>query len=286
MIRLHQIQFGYGSAPLLRNLDFVVEPGSVCGLLGQNGVGKTTLMKIISGLRFAQAGEVEVVGFNPAERRPQFLSQVFYLPEIVALPNLRPAAYLQSVAPFYPAFDHALFRQYTEEFSLPMDRPLNQLSLGESRKVMLAFALAAGCRLLLLDEPANGLDIPSRKQLRRLLAMGVRDDRAVIISTHHVHDIEALVDSVAIFHGGGIVLHQSIAALTRRLIVSSQGEPPNPESVLYSERSAGGYTVLRELRDEPESALDLEMLFQAVMADPNRVRAIFGRTKGEPCALC
>ncbi len=143
---------------------------------------------------------------------------------------------------------------------------------------MLAFALAAGCRLLLLDEPANGLDIPSRKQLRKLLALALREDRAIIVSTHQVHDLEALIDSIAILNAGAIVLNEGIESLTRRLYVGRVLEEPEPATVLYSEQVAGGYLVVKERVGEPETALDLETLFQAAVTDPHRLKAIFGRT--------
>jgi ABC-2 type transport system ATP-binding protein len=277
MISLEGVQFGYAHAPLFRSLDLELAPGTVCGLLGKNGAGKTTLMKIMSGLRFAQGGRVRVLGFDPAARQPEFLAKVFYLPETIALPNVLGAAYVRELAPFYPEFDHALYQELVTDFALPVQTALCNLSLGEARKIMLAFALGAGCRLLLLDEPANGLDIPSRKQLRTLLARAMREDRAIVISTHQVHEIEALVDTIAILHGGNIVVHQPVDELTRRIFIGTQAETPEPANTLYSERAVGGWLVVKERTAEPESTLDLETLFQAAVADPDRLKAIFGR---------
>ena len=277
MISLRNLSFAYGESPLFHDLHFEVPSGAVCGLLGKNGMGKTTLMKLISGLRFPHAGQVEVLGVNPADRQPAFLSQVFFLPEVISLPNVSAKSYVGQLAPFYPHFDSRLFDNLVEEFGLTTKTRLGDLSLGESRKTMLAFALAAGCRLLLLDEPANGLDIPSRKQLRKLLAMGMREDRTIIVSTHQVHDIEALVDSVAILHDRRIVLNENVESLSKRLFIGVSSEPPDPATVLYSERTIGGYSIVKERVAEPESALDLEGLFQAAINDPNRLQAIFAR---------
>ena len=278
MISLEQLHFSYAHTLLFENLHLEIAPGSVCGLLGRNGAGKTTLMKVIAGLRFADGGRVNVLGFNPAERHPDFLAEVFYLPEVISLPNVPAKSYVREMAPFYPKFDRAQYDQLVAEFDLPTRARLGDLSLGESRKIMLAFALAAGCRLLLLDEPANGLDIPSRKQLRKLLALALREDRAIIVSTHQVHDLEALIDSIAILNAGAIVLNEGIESLTRRLYVGRVLEEPDPATVLYSERVAGGYLVVKERVGEPETALDLEVLFQAAITDPHRLKAIFGRT--------
>ncbi len=274
-IALHDLQFAYGQRVLFGNLGLMLKSGAVCGLLGKNGAGKTTLMKIMAGLRFAHGGQVRVFDFDPALRQPSFLSQVFYLPETIVLPRVKAEAYVREMAPFYPAFDRALYEELVQEFALPVGTRLSDLSLGEARKIMLAFALAAGSRLLLLDEPANGLDIPARKQLRRMLSLATRGDRVIVISTHQVHDIEALVDSIAILHGGQIVIHRPMEELTRRLYVGVVPEAPTPESVLYSERVVGGYTVVKERSQEPESALDLEGVFHAAIADPARMQSIF-----------
>jgi ABC-2 type transport system ATP-binding protein len=275
MVSLDHIHFAYERRILFSDLSLEIAPGSVCGLLGKNGAGKTTLMKIIAGLRFANAGRLDTLGFQPAHRHPDLLAQVFYLPETIVLPNVSAKSYVAALAPFYPQFDHAHYAELTAEFDLPTQTRLASMSLGESRKMMLAFALAAGCRLLLLDEPANGLDIPSRKQLRKLLALAMRDDRSIVISTHQVHDIEALIDAIAILHNGQIILHETLDALNRRLFIGRQIDAPAPDSALYSERAAGGYAVVKERGAEPETAPDLELLFQAAIADPQRLRAVF-----------
>jgi len=278
MISLDQIGFAYAQPPLFRNLNWEVPSGAVCGLLGRNGAGKTTLMKIVAGLRFPGTGQIQVLGHQPGRRDPEFLQQVFFLPEVLSLPPVRMDGYVRHVAPFYPGFDHGEYQRVAEEFFIPSNTLLSSMSLGEARKAMLAFAIAAGCRLLLLDEPANGLDIPARKHLRSLLARAMHEERTIIISTHQVHEIEALVDSITILHGGSIVLNQPVNELTNRLFFGKLSDPGDPSQVLYSERAVGGYSVLKERTQEPESALDLEMLFQAAMADPNRLKAIFSRT--------
>ena len=170
MIELKEISFGYGKKRLFSGLDLSMEPGTIYGLLGKNGAGKTTLLKIICGLRIAQAGTSRVLGFDSALRPARMLEDIFFLAEELSVPPLTPPVYERLYAPFYPRFDHEAFGGHLSLLEIPTDKKLSELSYGQKKKFLIAFGLASRCRLLLMDEPSNGLDIPSKSQFRRLLA--------------------------------------------------------------------------------------------------------------------
>ncbi len=179
--------FGYNGANVFEDLNLEMTRGNIYGLLGLNGAGKTTLMKLMTGLLFPRTGTVSVLGDNPARRYPDVLSRIFMLPEELHLPGISVKEYLISRSPFFPAFDNERFKRYMGEFDIPQDKKLSKLSYGQQKKFLLSFGLACGSELLVLDEPTNGLDIPSKGMFRRLVAEALSDERVFIISTHQVH---------------------------------------------------------------------------------------------------
>ena len=200
MISIDGLDFGYGEKALFRQLQMSLVPGNIYGLLGLNGAGKSTLLKLMTGLLFPDAGTLSVLGRKPADREPAFLAQVFMLPEELNLPGITGEEYVSGLAPFYPRFDQERFERYSNEFELPRNTKLTAHSYGQKKKFLLAFGLASGTSLLVLDEPTNGLDIPSKGLFRRLVAEALTDDRVFVISTHQVKDVESLIDPIVILH--------------------------------------------------------------------------------------
>ena len=233
VIEIKDLRFGYGKQKLFDHLDLSLDPGNIYGLLGKNGAGKTTLLKLICGLRYAQKGSVRVLGHNAAFRPVHMLDEIFSVPEELFIPPLLPRVYLALYAPFYPRFSHEEFRRYMTEFELEHDKKLTALSYGQKKKFTLAFALASGCRVLLFDEPTNGLDIPSKGQLRRLLARASREDRVILVSTHQVRDMENLIDPIIILDQGRIIFQQPMAEVMRRLSVRLEPLEPQGDSILF-----------------------------------------------------
>ena len=162
MIEIRHLDFGYEDTPLFRNLDIEFRPGNIYGLLGLNGAGKTTLLRLMTGLLFAGGGGLRSLGYDPAKREPGFLSQVYMLPEEFNVPGITDGQYVAALAPLYPRFDTAAFERYVTEFALPRGKKLTALSYGQKKKFLLSFGLATRSGLLVLDEPSNGLDIPSK----------------------------------------------------------------------------------------------------------------------------
>ncbi|MDD3822879.1 MAG: ABC transporter ATP-binding protein [Sphaerochaetaceae bacterium] len=266
MIRMKDIRFQYGKKPLFAGLDLEIPKGNIYGLLGMNGAGKTTLLKLFSGQLFPLEGTARVLGYDPVRRSPDMLCDLFHLPEEFLLPRMRADEYLKINAPFYPRFDHEALHRYCNEFGLDLTQKLNELSFGQKKKFLLSFGLASNTSLLILDEPTNGLDIPSKSQFRRTVASAMTEDRTFIISTHQVRDMENLIDPIIIIHEGKVVFHNDMESVSERLVMNLEHMEPHANEVLYSEKVPGGWMTIRERKDdETETQVDLETLFNAVI---------------------
>ena len=279
MIEIHDLGFGYGSTkhrkPLFQNMNLQLPAGTICGMLGANGAGKSSLLKLLAGLSFPQVGSCTVLGYTPAKRLPGFLADIFLLPEEMFLPALTPVAYASRYGALYPRFDAATFTQLLQDFTLPADSLLTTYSYGMKKKFLLAFGIATNARLLVMDEPTNGLDIPGKSQFRRALINHFVPERSFIISTHQVHDLQGLIDSVMIIADGRILLHETLDALTTRFEV--QLESSAPGDALYVEESLEGFRVVRENLSGLEGNLDLSLLFGLVTSTDPKVRELFGK---------
>jgi ABC-2 type transport system ATP-binding protein len=275
VIELQKLSFSYRKQKLFTDLNLRLAPGHIHGLLGKNGVGKTTLLKLISGLRYPQAGSSRVWGFEPRRRMPGMLEELYLIPEEFSVPAMPIKNYENIHSSFYPRFDGGALDAYVKEFDLDLDKKLTELSYGQKKKFLLAFGLATNCRLLLLDEPTNGLDIPSKSQFRRVLASAVTDDRIIIVSTHQVRDMENLIDNIIILEKGTIVFHRDVHDISTHLAFLNEHELPEGEDVVYAEKVLGGHMVVRPNTSGEESHIELETLFNAVIADRDRINGLF-----------
>lgn len=176
-------------------------------MLGKNGTGKSTLLYLISGLLHPQGGEVRVDGMLSANRQPEMLSEMFLVPEEYDLPAVSLKSYVRALKPFYPRFSDELLRSCIESFDLVTDMNLGALSMGQKKKVYMCVAMATGTRILLMDEPTNGLDILSKSQFRKVVVQGMSEDKTILVSTHQVHDVERLLDHVTIMDGNRVLMH-------------------------------------------------------------------------------
>lgn len=266
VVRMTGVSFAYQSKKLFSNLDLEIKRGNIYGLLGKNGAGKTTLLKLLSGQLFVQDGMVEVFGQNPQKRSPSLLQEIFYLPEEFPLPKMKANEYLAMLSPFYPRFDHTMFGVYCKDFDVDLNQRLDQMSLGQKKKVLLSFGLASNTALLILDEPTNGLDIPSKRQFRQTVASAMTENRTFIISTHQVRDMENLIDPIIILHNGSVIFNDAVASVSDKYVLNLTTSEPDREKTLYTEKVLGGWMVLSERTDESEGQpLDLETLFNVVI---------------------
>lgn len=275
MILIKNLSFGYRKKKMLfKNLELQLPAGNIYGLLGKNGAGKTSLLKIISGLRFPRSGDCEVLGYKPLGRWVEFLQQIYLIPEEYAVPSITIEKFNRLYSPFYPNFDNERFKNCLHEFDLSFDTNLPELSLGQQKKFLLAFGLATECGLFLLDEPTNGLDIPSKSQFRKMLASSINEDKTFIIATHHVRDVENLIDSIIIIDDGKIIFNQSLQAISYRLCFKLQTETPDKD-VIYSEKTLGGYIVVMENKNGEQTKIQLEILFNTVTSHTEKINDIF-----------
>jgi ABC-2 type transport system ATP-binding protein len=265
MVRIRNLHFGYSRRTLqLENLHLDLQKGRIYGLLGKNGAGKSTLLKNIVGLAFPLSGTCEVSGHAAARRRPDTLQDLFFLPEDVQVPAVTATQLAASTGIFYPRFDTAAFHEYLRELDVPSLTKLTALSYGQQKKVMIAFALATNTGLLVLDEPTNGLDIPSKSQFRKLVARALGEERCVIISTHQVRDLDSLIDTVLVLHERRIVLNATIDQLAEQLWFGTVPAGPTAPEALYAEPSVRGQQVIRPNQGGAFSKVDLELLFNAL----------------------
>ena len=221
MLQIQNVTYGYNAMHnVLENFSLQYDEPGIYGLLGKNGTGKSTLLYLIMGLLRPKQGEITFNGVNTQNRLPETLQEMFIVPEEYNLPSIPLPAYLKVLRPFYPNFDEQLMVKLLEMFDMlhvngaTLDENgipkinLGALSMGQKKKVYMCIALAARTKLLLMDEPTNGLDIPSKSQFRKVVAHGMRDDQIVVISTHQVRDVETLLDHVTIIEQNAVLLNE------------------------------------------------------------------------------
>ena len=281
MIRIHDLTFGYRKKQkLFDRLSLQAPAGNIYGLLGKNGAGKTTFLKLISGLLHPREGSCEVMGYVPGKRIPDFLREVYFAQEDLYVPPISVRRYVQLNAPFYPKYDQQQFESYMKEFQLDIDQKFSGMSFGMKKKTLLSFGLATNCALLILDEPTNGLDIPSKSLFRKLLASAISPERTFIISTHQVRDLGNLIDPIIILDNGKIIFHQSVEAVYDRLLFQMQPFGEEPNGVLYAERVPGGYVTVTDNYIGEASEIDLEVLFNAVISQTEKINQLFQKEVG------
>lgn len=277
MVNIKNVTFSYTKkSKLLTDVSIEFVTGRIHGLLGKNGEGKSTLLKLISGLVFAKQGEIDTLGFNPSKRYPEMLREIYFLPEELPMLTMSIGNYEKVYAPFYPNFSAEQFNNYLKEFDLSdKNQMLNKLSFGQKKKVFVAFGLATNTKLLLMDEPTNGLDIPSKGQFRRMVASAIDESRCLIISTHQVHDLDSLIDSISIMDNHEIVFNYSLEEITRKLYFCVADRNDKNPNVLYSEDTLRGMYQVCENKAGEDSKLDIELLFNAVLANKNQIVKLF-----------
>lgn len=266
MIEVKNLAFQYRKKkPLFEDLSLQMQNGSIVGLLGKNGAGKSTLLNLMAGLIPLQQGSITVNGFEPFKRQPIFLADVCMVPEEFEFPSITIDQYIKATSPLYPTFDYEKLDRILIEFELDRSNKLNQLSHGQRKKFLIAFTLASNCKLLVLDEPTNGLDIPSKSLFRKILVGSVTEEQLVIISTHQVKDIDTIIDKVVVVDKGKILFDQTIENINKHWYFETVPSLKGLDEVLYHESSTAGYKVILSVTDERESPLDLELLFNSII---------------------
>ncbi len=270
MVTIKNLKFNYPKSTIILDqisLDFV--PGNIYGLFGRNGEGKSTLMKIMTGLLFPKEGSCTIFGESTSSRTVKGLQDSFMVPEDFELSPLTIATYARLNAPFYPKFSKERFYGLIKEFHLSPKDKIPNLSFGQQKKVLIAFGIACNTQFLLMDEPTNGLDIPSKSQFRKIMAAAVDEGKCIIISTHQVRDLHSLINHVVILENIKVLFDRSLSQVSEKLWFGKPSQGAK-EKILYSEPSFGGKSVL-ERKEKPETEVDLELLFNALLEEPSAI---------------
>ena len=275
MITIENLGFSYGEMPVLKNISMTLKEGHIYGLLGENGVGKTTLLTLLSGLKKPQSGAITIDGEKPYDRTPSFLSNQYYLSDEVAPMNMKAADYATNYGKFWENFDMAKFEEIMTIFENDIQQKMDRMSFGQLKKTYIAFALACNTKYLYMDEPTNGLDIPSKAQFRKAVTKYTREDSVILISTHQVRDLENIIDPIIILDRQDVLLNASIQEISEKLYFDYGNE--KDETALYSELIPGSSIQVSLNQTGAESKVHLEALFNTVHIHKTLIKTIFSK---------
>lgn len=273
MIEIKDLAFSYGKTPILKSITTTLEEGRIYGLLGENGVGKTTLLTLLCGLKKVCSGSITTDGENPFDRTPTLLQNQFYLPDEVLPVAMKAECFAKERGAFWPDYDHSKFLEIMKEFENDPAKKMNQMSAGQLKKTYISLALACGCKYIFMDEPTNGLDIPSKTQFRSAIMKYTSDDSTIVISTHQVRDLENIIDPIIILDRQDVLLNASVEEITSKLYFD-YGTQLHPES-LYSEQLPGGFIQVYNNTTGEDSKINVEALFNAVHKNKELIKGMF-----------
>ena len=216
MLEIENLSFAYRKSGnvIFSNFSTRFSPGHIYGLLGPNGAGKTTLLYLMSGLLRPDEGQVTFNDINVRWRKPSTTSDIFIVPDEYELPRVSLSEYIRVNSVFYPRFSHDDLQRYLDVFGMTEDTHLGNLSLGQGKKVFMSFAMATHTKILLMDEPTNGLDIPGKRQFRTFVTQGIGEDSIFVISTHQVKDIESVLNHVLLIDRSEVIRNEELKAET------------------------------------------------------------------------
>src|SRR4051812_45658885 len=252
VVELKHVTKTYGSNTALSDVTLEVPAGVVFALLGENGAGKTTAIRLMLGLTEPTRGEVRVLGFDSRHNGHAVRCRVGYLPERPTLYEWMTAAEIGwFTAGFYPDGFEQQFRTLASGFRVPLDRKLSQLSKGMRAKVALSLAMAHGPELLILDEPTSGLDTMVRREFLESMVDIAAEGRTVLLSSHQIGEVERVADFVAIVHGGRLLaverldqMKQSTQQLTVTVNDAAAPLVPIPGQIIHQRRHGRQWEVL------------------------------------------
>ena len=277
MVKVENLSFTYPKSKhmVLHDFSFSLEAGRVYGLLGRNGAGKSTLLYLMTGLLTPKKGKIMYHDINVRSRLPMTLQDMFLVPEEFELPSISLKKYIDLNAPFYPNFSKEDMYKYLHCFEMDMDVNLGALSMGQKKKVFMSFALATNTSLLLMDEPTNGLDIPGKSQFRKFMALGMTDNKTIVISTHQIRDIDKMLDSVMIMDESRVLLNESTVHICEKLCFKESDDRSLIDKALFAVPSLHGNSLLLLNEHNEDSDINIELLFNAILAQPQKIANLF-----------
>lgn len=273
ILELEEIRRSYAGSPeALRGVSLSVEPGDVLGLIGRSGAGKTTLLRVAAGLLKADRGSVRVFGLDPFQHSVEVKQRIGYVAESQAVPpHLSAGALIQLHRELYPTWDAALERTLLERLGIPLSKSIVAMSKGEAHKVLLLCAIAHRPELLILDEPAGGLDPAARREFLELsIELLSQGGSTILFSSHHMTDVERIASRLLVIEQGEKIVDSELAEFQQEhcLAVLAALAPPELErlrgvSGFVRSRARGSslYAVFRrdpaELKSELSDRLQL-----------------------------
>lgn len=281
MLNIDNVSYSYShkGQKVLDDFSLSLSSGGVYGLLGPNGAGKSTLLNLIIGALTPTTGSVTFDGVNTRRRLPAVLSDIFLVPEEFVLPPMSLSQYARLYGKLYPRFSEEDMKRHLDTFEVPSDVRLDALSMGQKKKVFMSFAMACNTRVLLMDEPTNGLDIPGKSAFRRFAAGSMTDERIFLISTHQVRDVDRLLDHILIMNQSRVLLSTTVAEIQKRLKFSETDNRAIIESALHSIPSISGSSVILPNEDGNDTDLNLELLFDFVLHKPALAETMFNSSE-------
>lgn len=273
MIEINNLAFSYGKSLVLKNITMDLTEGHIYGLLGENGVGKTTLLSLLCGLKNPASGTIRVDGQIPFHRQPSLLQEQFFLPDEVEARNETALSFAKSFGKFWAGFKLDVFLQIMKEFENDAEKKMNKMSAGQLKKTYIAFALASGVKYLYMDEPTNGLDIPSKSQFRSAIMKYTREDSTIVISTHQVRDLENVIDPIIILDRQDVLLNATIEQISEKLYFD-YGTTVRPDA-LYCEQLPGGLIQVCPNADGLDSKVNIEALFNTVHNNKQLIKKLY-----------
>lgn len=264
MIQLQNANYRYSSTQALDGVTATIAPG-IYLLLGENGAGKTTLLSLIAGLRHAVPAVSCTINSVPtAFREPHTLRQVFMMTDVMKFPFSTISEMVQRHAVFYPTFSKEMLDENLAIFGIDANTPIDRYSLGNRKKAQLAYALALRTPVLLLDEPANGLDIAARSQFTTMLARCVSEEQTVVISTHVVFDFQNIVDGVMMLQHGRLILNMRVWDISSRIAFVSD-IAPIPEA-LFMQPGISTFNAIVANDGTLTTDIDFPLLYTALQS--------------------
>jgi ABC-2 type transport system ATP-binding protein len=226
VIRLDSVRKSFGKNAVLRGVNLAIERGKTFALLGRNGAGKTTLIRLLLGLTSRDGGAIAVLGRDPAHEALAVRASVGFLAEDQQMFGwMTPTELLAFTAPFYPKWDRQLAERFMRDFDLPAKTRIKRLSKGQNVRLGLVLAMAHRPEVVILDDPALGLDPIMRKDFNRDLITHLQGEGATVLySSHLLYEVEPIADAVAILKDGVIVKHAATEALrhdVKQLVLSA-----------------------------------------------------------------
>ena len=213
-VEFKNLSKSYGTKEVLKNVNLKIEPGKIYGLLGPNGSGKTTMIKIINGLLQPTSGEILVQGHRPGIESKKVIS---FLPERTYLNmNMKVSELIQFFKDFYEDFDEKKARKLLERLKIKEQDKLKNMSKGTKEKVQLVMVMSRKADLYILDEPIGGVDPASRDYILETILTNFNEGSSILISTHLIADIEKILDQVIFINQGKVVLNEDPDTLRKR----------------------------------------------------------------------